>query len=489
MASARGETYTPQTRRMISSDDVPLLEQINRENAKVVASATPCIVRVTAVVEVDPHTQLFGNFPFKFPGLPKGVRTTVPSYGSGVIISHDGYIVTNSHVVEDAQTLTVQLRDQRSFPAKIVAKDGPSDVAVLKIEVKDLPAMPWGDSDKVQVGEQVFAIGNPFDLDDSVSKGIVSAKGRNLPDTANYEDYIQTDAAINVGNSGGALVNIHGELIGINAAIASFTRGNEGVGFSIPSNMVRNAVDQLLKQGKLVRGYLGVRLPVKIDDGVFEVLGLEAIRGALLSGVQRNSPAEAAKLRPVDFVTEVDGHKIDSVPQFRLIVAQIPVGKQVVVDYIRGGESKSATVKIAQLPEGLTGKTSPLPDALNAPDIPLPPPTPEGNQVLNGVQVTDLNDKTRQKFGVDDIVPSGVVITGVQEGLPADAKGLIRGDVIEIACAQRGAVRPLESPADFAGLAKGLKPDQNVVLLVHHGKTSGQDDGSNAFVCLTPLGK
>jgi len=487
VVTAHGGTYTPQTRPQISPDDVPLLEQINRENAKVVASATPCIVRVTAVVEADPHAQLFGDFPFKFPGLPKGVHTTVPSYGSGVIISHDGYIVTNSHVVEDAQTVTVQLRDQRSFPAKIVARDAPSDVAVLKIDVKDLPAMPWGDSDKVQVGEQVFAIGNPFDLDDSVSKGIVSAKGRNLPDTANYEDYIQTDAAINVGNSGGALVNIHGELIGINAAIASFTRGNEGVGFSIPSNMVRNAVDQLLKQGKLVRGYLGVRLPVKIDDGVFAVLGLDAVRGALLSGVQRNSPAAAAKLRPVDFITEVDGRKIDSVPQFRLIVAQIPVGKQVVVNFIRAGELKSATVKIAQLPEGLTGKTAaPMPDALNAPDASGGPPTPQGNHVLNGVQVTDLNDKTRLKFGVDDIVPSGVVITGVQEGSPADAKGLIRGDVIEIACPQRGSILQLGNAADFTGLTKGLKPDQNVVLLVHHGKTSGQDDGSNDFVCLTP---
>jgi serine protease Do len=282
-----------------------------------------------------------------------------------------------------------------------------------------------------------------------------------------------------VGNSGGALVNIHGELIGINAAIASFTRGNEGVGFSIPSNLVRNAVDQLLKQGKLVRGYLGVRLPVKIDDGVAEMLGLEAIRGALLSGVQRSSPADAAKLRPVDYITEV-----------RLIVAQIPVGKQVVVNYIRDGETKSATVKIAQLPDTLSSHdASSLPDALNAPEIPSPPPTPAANDVLNGVQVTDLNDKTREKFGVDDIVPSGVVVTGVQEGSPADAKGLIRGDVIEIACAQRGSIQSLASAADFTGLTKVLKPSQNVVLLVHHGKTSGQDDGSSDFVCLTPQGK
>jgi serine protease Do len=187
-APAVQDSFTPQTKRLISSADVPLLEQINHENEKVVAAATPCIVRITALMQEDPHAELFGNFPFKFPGLPKGVKTTVPSYGSGVIISHDGYIVTNNHVVEDAESVTVQLRDQRSFPAKVVARDAPSDIAVLKIAQDGLPAMPWGDSDKVEVGEQVFAIGNPFDLDDSVSKGIVSAKGRNLPDTTNYED-------------------------------------------------------------------------------------------------------------------------------------------------------------------------------------------------------------------------------------------------------------------------------------------------------------
>ena len=270
-----------------------------------VASATPSIVRITATVEADPHADLFGDFPFKIPGIPHGMKTMMPSYGSGVIISRDGYIVTNNHVVDEAEAVTVQLRDERSYPARVVAKDEPTDIAVLKIAASDLPAMPWGDSDKVEVGEQVFAIGNPFDLDDSVSKGIVSAKGRNLPGSTNYEDYIQTDAAINVGNSGGALVNIHGELIGINAAIASFTRGNEGVGFSIPSNMVRNAVDQLLKQGRMVRGYLGVRLPERVDDGVVEQLGLDASSGALLAGVLRRSPAEAAKLHPVDFITEV----------------------------------------------------------------------------------------------------------------------------------------------------------------------------------------
>lgn len=491
-ADAEQATFTPETKRLISSEDVPLLEQIDRENVRVVAAAAPSIVRITALSPVDPHAQIFGDLPFKIPGIPHGIRTIEPSYGSGVIISRDGYIVTNYHVVEDAQSVEVQLRDQRSFTARLVASDAPSDVAVLKIAATDLPALPWGDSDKVEVGEQVFAIGNPFNLDDSVSKGIVSAKGRNLPDSTNYEDYIQTDAAINVGNSGGALINIHGELIGINAAIASFTRGNEGVGFSIPSNLVRYAVNALIKDGRLVRGYLGVRLPTKVDDGVTEQLGLDANSGALLAGVQRNSPADAAKLRPVDFITEIDGHKIDSVPQFRLIVAQIPVGKEVVVNYIRAGASQSATVKIAELPKDPEPPDETPPPDPGADQDPANPPGPspqQGDHVLSGLQVTDLNDATRQKFGVDDIVTSGVVVTGVQEGSPADAKGLLRGDVIEIACARRGSLQPLANAGDFTGLMKKLKATQSVVLLVHHGKMSGPEDRSSTFIYLAPTPK
>ncbi len=484
-------TFRPRTRPLVTSDEIPLLEQIDQENEKVVAAATPSIVRIIAITPIDPHQQMFGDLPFKIPGMPHNLHSTAPSYGSGVIISRDGYVVTNEHVVDDAQSVEVQLRDQRAFPARVVASDSPSDIAVLKIAATDLPALPWGDSDKVEVGQQVFAIGNPFDLDDSVSKGIVSAKGRDLPDSSSYEDYIQTDAAINVGNSGGALINIHGEMIGINAAIASFTRGNEGVGFSIPSNLVRYAVEGLLKDGKLVRGYLGVRLPTKIDGGVAEQLGLEANHGALLAGVQRSSPADQAKLRPVDFITGVDGHKIDSVAQLRLIVAQIPIGKQVVVDYIRAGAPQSTKVRIAELP-----KETVIQDQLPVPPPsgePVPPATEgvliHGDHVLSGLQVTDLNDKSRQKFGVDDMVTSGVVITNVQEGSPADSRGLVRGDVIEIACAQRGSIQPFASANDFTGLTKKLKADQSVVLLIDHGKTSGPEDRSSNFIYLTPQSK
>jgi serine protease Do len=484
---------------LLGSGDVPMLEQIDRENTRVVGAAMPSIVRVTAMTQVDPHSQLLG-FPFRFPGVPHGLRTMVPSYGSGVIISNDGYIVTNFHVIRDAHSVDVQLHDQSSYPARIIASDQDTDIAVLKIDATDLPAMAWGNSDKVQVGQQVFALGNPFNLDTSVSKGIVSGIGRDLPDVESggagdarpeYEDYIQTDAAINVGNSGGALIDIHGELIGINAAIASFTQGSEGVGFSIPSNLVRSTVEQLIRQGRLIRGYLGVRLPVKIDDGVPEQLGIDAKRGALLAGIQRSSPADQARLRPVDCIVEVDGHKIDSLPQFRLIVSQIPVGKQVVLNYIRAGAQRTATVKIAELPKD----PEPLDSALPPDDDPGPPPSvtltslPQGNNALAGVEVSDLTDKSRQQFGVEDFVTSGVVVTGVQEGTPADTKGLLRGDVIEIACAQRGTLLPLAKASDFSDLAKSLREDQSVVVLVHHGKLSGAEDRLSTFLYLAPSGK
>jgi serine protease Do len=482
------------THPLVPSGDIPVLEQINRENIRVVGAALPSLVRITSMMQVDPHAQLL-DFPFHFPGLPHGVKSIVPSYGSGVIISRDGYIVTNYHVIRDARNVDVQMHDKSTFPARIIASDQETDIAVLKIDATDLTAMPWGNSDRIQVGEQVFALGNPFNLDTSVSKGIISGIGRNLPDVEpaggearpEYQDYIQTDAAINMGNSGGALINIHGEIIGINAAIASFTQGSEGVGFSIPSNLVRSTVEQLIRQGKLVRGYLGVRLPVKVDEGVSEQLGLDSNRGALLAGIQRSSPADQARLRPVDCIVEVDGHKIDSLPQFRLIVAQIPVGKQIVVNYIRAGSPRTATVKIAELPKETVAEDSALPpDAASASGPPVADTASPGDQVLAGVHVGELDDKSRPQFGVDDFITSGVVVTGVQEGSPADLKGLLRGDVVEVACAQRGAIQTLAHPSDFATLVKGLKPDQSVVLLVHHGKLSGQEDRSSTFLYLSP---
>src|SRR5258707_5419596 len=247
--------FKPETRSPVSADEVPLLEQINRENVKVVASALPGIVRVTATQPLHSGMRLFGNtLPFQFhfgPGTHRLLAPNDPAFGSGVIISKDGYIVTNYHVIEEARDVAVQLQDKRTLTARVVTSDVPTDVTILKINATGLSPLPWGNSDKVQVGEQVFAIGNPFNLENSVSKGIVSAKGRNLEGGDGYEDNIQLDAAINPGSPVGPIVNIDGELIGINSTIASMSRSSAGVGFAIPSNLVRYAVEELLKDGKL----------------------------------------------------------------------------------------------------------------------------------------------------------------------------------------------------------------------------------------------
>jgi serine protease Do len=492
--SPTGMAFRPEMRRLVSSEQIPLLEQIDRENVRVVSAALPSVVRIIASRPNDPRVKLFGNkIPFQLPFSPHGqMDADDTAYSSGVILSKDGYILTNDHAVADFTVFEVQLNDKRTFRARVMAADGMVDVAILKIAATGLAPLPWGDSDKVQVGEQVFAVGNPFDLDDSVSKGIVSAKGRNLPippasenpyerPEAPYQDYIQTDAAINPGNSGGALINIHGELIGLNAAIASTTRFNMGIGFAIPSNLVRYAVEGLFKAGHPVRGYLGVILPDSVDEGVESQLNLKSTQGALLADILHDSPAEKAKLHPFDFITAMDNHKIDSEADLRLVVAQIPIGKQVEVDFVREGKPQSTTVQITEIPRGDQDDLSETASdeevvVSNAKETP-------GANVLSGLQVTDLNDKSRQKFDVGADISAGVIVNSVEEGSPADEKGIRKGDVIESVAINRGSAEPLGAAKDFTGLSGGLKPDQGVVLLVH------DRERGNSFIYLAPPAK
>jgi serine protease Do len=480
--------FSAKARSPIPEEQVPLLEQIDRENTKVIAFALPTVVRISATRPTDPHMQMFGRqLPFQFPfgGRGPSMSSMDTYYGSGVIIGKDGYIVTNNHVIEDARELEVQLGDKRTFPAHLVGTDEPTDIAVLKIEAKDLNALPWGDSDKAMVGQQVFAIGDPFDLSNSVSKGIVSATGRSLQPTngpdiyrlsSPYDNFIQTDAAINRGNSGGALVNIHGELIGINSAIASTTGGNMGVGFAIPSNLARLTVEGLLKNGHMVRGYLGV-MPRNVDEDVAKHFGLGENPGALVAGVAPNSPADKAGLLSFDIISSIDGHKTDSTSQLRLIVAQIPIGKEVKVEFLRDGKQESKMVMIAEMPKAPVSSTREDDDSgISALTDPKPA---AGPNVLEGLQVTDLSDETRKKFSVDGSVTKGVVVSEVQEGSLPDAKGLMKGDVIESASVNRGSTLQLISAKNFSDLAQDLTPGQSIVLLVHHRTGS-------SFVYLAP---
>jgi len=474
--------FTPATGSQVAPEDISLLEQINRENIRVIGSALPSIVRISSTIAVDPRQEMAGNLthiPFPFERHDATPFSEV-AYGAGVILKKNGYIVTNSHVVEQAQSIEVQLQDHRVFPATVVNADSKIDVAILKIAADDLKPLPWGDSDKIRVGEQVFAIGNPFDLGDSASRGIISATGRTIPEpSASFEDYLQTDAAINPGNSGGALINIHGELIGINVEIASTSGADRGVGFALPSNLLRYAVSNLLERGHGSRGFLGVALPSVVDEGVIAQLGLGSGEGALLAGIYPSSPAARAKLQPADFITAIDGHKVGSISELQVIAAQLTVGRMTPVTYIRDGETHNTFIKISSTPD--TFAHDPAPIIKQAAEIaaPLVPPGATAN-ALSGLQVTDLDGKLRAKFDVDDWISSGAVITGVQSGSVAETRGFQQGDVIEMVCVHRANPVTLSGASQLSKIATELQPDQGVALLVHRGP-------STRFIYLPPL--
>jgi serine protease Do len=473
--------FTPLTSPAITPGDVPLLEQINRENIRVINSALPSLVRISATMSVNPRVDPNGNRPHS--SFPFERRQTTPfsavAYGAGVVIRKDGLIVTNSHVVENAQAMEVQLADHRIFPARLIASDPHVDVAILQVDAHDLKPLPWGDSDKVRVGEQVFAIGNPFDLGDSASRGIISATGRNIPEpSASFQNFLQTDAAINPGNSGGALLDIHGQLIGINVEIASISGADRGVGFALPSNFLRYAISNLLESGH-IRGFLGVTLPSIVDEGVIAQLGLGTGEGALLAGVTPSSPAARAKLQLADFITEIGGHKVSSISELVLIAGQLPIGRQAEVKYIRDGEFHSTFIKIVQAPTTYGNDPVPIIDPSSGPAGPLVPPNSEVN-ALSGLQITDLDDKLRTAWGVDNWITGGAVITGVQSGSLADANGFEKGDVIEMVCVRRAAPQKLANASQFSGIAASLRPDQGIALLVHRGSKS-------RFLYLPPL--
>src|SRR5438046_6494227 len=278
--------------------------------------------------------------------------------GSGVIVTPDGHISTNNHVIDGARELTVTLPDKREFKGKVIGTDPKTDLALIKVEARDLPYVAWGDSTRLQVGEYVLAVGNPFGLNSTVTLGIVSALGRGRMGITQYEDFIQTDAAINPGNSGGALVNARGELIGINTAIFSQSGGYMGIGFAVPSNMVRSVMDQLIKGGKVVRGYLGVSIQELTQD-LAKQFGVAETRGVLISDVLADSPAKRAKMERGDVILEFDGRIVENPTQFSNLVAQTPIGKKVHVKLIRNGQTKELDVTIAEQPKTMAQAESP----------------------------------------------------------------------------------------------------------------------------------
>lgn len=390
------------------------------------------------------------------------------SAGSGVIIDTAGYIVTNNHVVENASQITVTLSDKREFPAKIIGTDPKTDLAVVKIDVKDLPeALKWADYDKLHVGDLVLAVGSPFGLSSTVTLGIISALGRGNVGIADYEDFIQTDAAINPGNSGGALVNMDGELIGINTAIFSRTGGSEGIGFAIPSTIALDIVESLVKTGKVVRGWMGVAIQ-EITPALAKSFKLpENRKGVLISDVNENGPSFAAGIRRGDVVISFNGREVQSVSQLRNLVARTVVGRDAEVKVLREGKEQTIKVQVAERPsDEQLAKKEPTPAA---PQDAVKPP----DNVLAGLRVQSLDRNSQGQFNVP-AKTTGVVVSNVEGGSAAEAAGIQRGDVV-----QEVNHEPVKTMDDYVKASGKIKKDETVVLLLSR-------QGNNLFVAVNP---
>ncbi len=398
----------------------------------------------------DPFLRrFFGEEFFRRFQIPRDRREN--SLGSGVIVSSDGYIVTNNHVVAKADEIRVLLSDKREFKGKVVGSDPKSDIAVVKIDGKDLPMIPWGDSDKLEVGEYVLAIGNPFGLNQTVTMGIVSAVGRADVGIADYEDFIQTDAAINPGNSGGALVNTRGELVGINTAIFSRSGGYQGVGFAVPANMTRSVMQSLVKTGKVVRGWLGVSIQPLTPD-IAKQFGVKDSRGALVNEAVADSPALAAGIQSGDVITVFDGKTVENPAMLRNTVAATPIGKTVKVEFLRDKKVRTVEVKITEQPKDIQRvESEPSSDEMKG-------------TALAGLQVRNLNGDIARQLGLPPNT-AGVVITNIAEDSAVAQVGIEEGDVIiEI---NR---KPVRNVNDFRKLADKLgKKDDALLLIIRRG--------------------
>ncbi len=392
--------------------------------APIVKKVAPGVVKiVTATTIKNDAAQMPGmNDPFwrQFFGNQMGRmnpgRQIEHGVGSGVIVSADGYILTNNHVVDGASEVQVTLQDGREMTAKVVGRDPKSDIAVVKIDAKDLPVVPMADSEKVQIGDVVLAVGNPFGVGQTVTQGIVSATDRGNVGIEDYENFIQTDAAINPGNSGGALVDIDGRLIGVNTAILSRSGGSQGVGFAIPSNLARTVMESLVKNGHVTRGYLGVQIQT-VTPGLAEQVNLKEHRGALVGDVVADGPAAKAGFQSGDVVVKFDGKSVSDSRHLQLQVAETAPGTKVPVEIIRNGDTKTLDVTVKQLPgsEDLAQADS---------------PSGTDTGTLNGVGVSDLSGDTRDQFKVPKDV-TGAMVTQVDPNSAAAEAGLKPGDVIQ----------------------------------------------------------
>ncbi len=403
--------------------------------------------RIPDMPEDGPLGDLLRRFFGEGGEMPESFET--PSLGSGFIITEDGYVVTNHHVVHQADEIVVRLSDRRTFAAEVVGSDPKSDVALLKIEADGLPTLKLGDSDALQVGEWVLAIGSPFGFDHSVTAGIVSAKGRALP-SENYVPFIQTDVAINPGNSGGPLFNMDGEVVGINSQIYSRTGGFMGLSFAIPIEMAMEVVEQIRTKGYVSRGWLGVLIQ-EVTRDLADSFGMTRPTGALVARVLPDSPAEAAGLQVGDVILTFNGMDVPRSSALPPLVGRTRVGAPAEVEVLRGGERVTLEVTIAELP----------PDDELASRAPSEPPARPDTASLLGMELEPVPQEIRDALNLDE---GGVVVAQVSEG-PAREARIQRGDVLVMINNQR-----IESPQHFSELVDALPRGVRVPVLVQRGQ-------------------
>ncbi len=454
---ASSNVATPQ----ISHPDAPMRSGF----AQLVKTVRPAVVNITVSRVMNAgsaETPLYGR-PRWFGQSPRGgpffemPPSPAPRHeprgmgmGSGVIVSPDGYVTTNHHVIAGAKTVTVTLLDKRTFAGTLVGSDPQTDLAVIKIQGQDLPFVPWGDSSSLEVGDYVLAIGSPFGLHSTVTQGIVSAKGRGGMGITQYEDFIQTDAAINPGNSGGALVNMRGELVGINTAILSRTGGYQGVGFAVPSSIGQHAYTSLVATGTISRGFLGVGIQAVTPD-LARSFQLDHSTGAIVTDVRNASPAERAGLQRGDTIIHYREQPVATPRDLQRAVTTTPVGTDVTIVIVRDREQRTLHATIMEHPMSQHSAATQQPGA---------------ESHLAGLVVEDLTSRMAQRFGVDDRM-TGVMVTDIRVGSRVEEAGLAQGDIIREINHQ-----PVQSLNTFQQAVRALPNDQPVLLFIHRQGTS-----------------
>jgi serine protease Do len=467
VAQATPEKYTLASSPSIEPKEVATLEALNRERRALVGSVLPSVVSIKTSKRVpmrrggmDPFEFFYRNSrQFRNPNEQAMVQN---SLGSGVIVSAEGHVITNNHVVDQVDEIEVQMSDGRTKKARLVGADAQVDLAVLKVDDPGVKPLKFGDSDAVQAGDSVLAIGNPFGFEETVTDGIISSKGR--PNRIDgFGDFLQTNAAINPGNSGGPLINVQGEIVGINTAIISRSGGSQGIGFAIPSNSVKSALESLLKQGRIIRGYLGIQTrtlpggqPDRDTDGV------------VVEDVIPGSPAAEAQLQRGDIIKKFDGHDVRSFTELRSLVSQVELNKKVELEVMRGGKTTKVSTQIKEQPvDYLTARNAPRQQPQQQDPQAQPPNSQPDDEDLQdeaplaGVQVGELTPDLARSLDVPPGV-RGVVITSVD-----DSSGELRkGDVIEEVNQQ-----PVQSVADYRKVVSSLDPNGTHILSVCRKRT------------------